>query len=68
MVPSCRYEALHGSAHICHAHATKEFFMLASQETQLMLRKDHARELTLIGRGFWMLLECGGGAEPARNF
>ena len=25
--------------------------------------------LTLIGRGFWMLLECrGGGAESARKF
>ena len=24
--------------------------------------------LTLIRRGFWMLLECGGGAESARTF
>ena len=47
MVPSCRYEALHGSAHMCHAYATEGFLMLASQENELILRKDHARELRI---------------------
>ena len=38
MVPSCRYEALHGSAHMCHAYASEEFFMVYRQESQTHVR------------------------------
>ena len=34
MVPSCRYEALHGSAHMCHAHATEEFLNFNASQSR----------------------------------
>ena len=34
MVPSCRYEVLHGSAHMCHAYATEEFLNFNASQSR----------------------------------
>ena len=46
--------------------STNDFGLLIRYFCFLILQ--YYKVLTLIGRGFWMLLESGGGAESARTF